>query len=468
MPNIQISKIIITKRARQEIGDDFEQLKESIRLRGLFHPIIVSKSDLELVAGFRRLQCHIALGLEEIEVKYEEDLSPLEKKLIELEENIHKNLTWDEQAELRAEILILEQEIHGKAVRGHESTGRKMADTAESLNISPATLSQDMRLTRALEEVPELRQIGSRRQALKAVDRLEELALLTELARLDAEDGESATSKDQPYLLICGDAIKEMPKVLENETVDLTIFDPPWGIDAHIIASSRGPKGEKISYDDDSADTAINTAFDLLPEIHRVMKPDAHMYMFIGIQFKELYHDFLTNFSEMPLRIQVWKRFMPELTPQLDILEQRVAKIQKKRTWSFHVEIVPLIWVKEGGGFTDFDHKFMPRYETLLFCSKGEKKKLNEVSSNVFEFNRPLNTERIHTQEKPIELIRQFIKISSQPNEIVLDPCAGSFVTAMAATLLGRRSVSIEQDKTAYAKGLQRLTGLLVPDEEVE
>ena len=159
---------------------------------------------------------------------------------------------------------------------------------------------------------------------------------------------------------------------------------------------------------------------------------------------------------------------MPELTDELNILERKVEKIREKRKWSFHVEIVPLIWVKEGGGFTDFDHKFMPRYETILFCSKGEKKKLNEVSSNIFEYNRPLNTERIHTQEKPIGLIRQFIKLSSQPNEIVFDPCAGSFVTAMASTFLGRRSVSIEENKTAYLKGAQRLTGMQVSEEPEE
>ncbi len=468
MPNIEISKIIITKRARKDLGDDFEQLKESIKSRGLFHPIIISKSDLELVAGFRRLQCHIDLDIETIEIKYEEDLSPLEKKIIELEENIHKDLTWDEQAELRAEIHVLQQELHGKATRGHESTGWKLEDTAQDFNVSTSTLSQDMRLVKALEEVPELRKIGSRRQALKAIDRLEEIALLTELARIDAEEDTGAVSKKQPYLLVHGHAVPEIKKRLDDEVVDLTIFDPPWGIDAHIIASSRGPKGDKISYADDTTTTAVDTAFEILPEIHRVMKPDAHMYMFIGIQFKELYHDFLTNFEEMPLRIQVWKRFMPELTDELDIIEAKVEKIRERRTWKFHVEIVPLVWVKEGGGFTDFEHKFMPRYETILFCSKGEKKKLNDVCSNVFEYKRPITTERIHTQEKPVDLIRQFIKVSSQPNEIVLDPCAGSFVTAVAATLLGRRSVSIEKEAAAYAKGMQRLTGLLVDNEEEE
>jgi len=465
MPFIQISKIIITERARKELGDDYEQLKESIRLRGLFHPICISKEDLELVAGYRRLRCHIDLGLEKIEIKYKEDLTPIEKKLIELEENIHKELTWDEKAELRTQIHALQQEVYGKATRGHESTGWGLENTAQDLSVSTATLSQDLRLTRALEQIPELRGVASRRQALKAIDRLEEVALLTALANIDAEEGKDAVSKKQPYLLINGDARKEMPKRIDDEVVDLTIFDPPWGIDSHIIASSRGPKGEKMSYDDDTTTTALAIAFGLLPEIHRVMKPDAHMYMFIGIQYRELYYDFLTNFADFPLRIQTWKHFMPNLAKRLDQLGQEVEELSKKRAWSFHVEMVPLVWVKEGGGFTDFEHKFMPRYESILFCSKGQKKILNEVSSNVFEFRRPITTERIHTQEKPIDLIQKFIKMSSQPNEIVLDPCAGSFVTAVSATLLGRRSISIEKDKTAYVKGLQRVAGLVEAEE---
>ena len=466
MPFIQISKIIITERARKELGDDYEQLKESIRLRGLFHPICISKEDLELVAGYRRLRCHIDLGLEKIEIKYKEDLTPIEKKLIELEENIHKELTWDEKAELRTQIHALQQEVYGKATRGHESTGWGLENTAQDLSVSTATLSQDLRLTRALEQIPELRGVASRRQALKAIDRLEEVALLTALANIDAEEGKDAVSKKQPYLLINGDARKEMPKRIDDEVVDLTIFDPPWGIDSHIIASSRGPKGEKTSYADDTTTTAVTIAFDLLPELHRVMKSDAHMYMFIGIQYRELYYDFLTNFLDFSRHIQVWKLFMPSMSKFLDRLDAQVEELRKLRDWSFHVEEVPLVWVKEGGGYTDFEHKFMPRYESILFCSKSQKKILNEVSSNVFEIKRPLTTERIHSQEKPVELIQRLIKISSQPNEIILDPCAGSFVTAMAATLSGRRSVSIEMDETAYLKGLQRVSGLMMTDED--
>ena len=191
------------------------------------------------------------------------------------------------------------------------------------------------------------------------------------------------------------------------------------------------------------------------------MKEDAHMYMFIGVQYRDYYLDILTNFDTLLKRIDLWKMFFPEADKSLSAFKKEVEKAQKSRDWKFHVEEVPLIWVKEGGGYTDFEHKFMPRYEAVLFCSKGIKKRLNEVTSNVFEIQRPLTTERTHTQEKPLELIQKFIKVSTQPHEIVLDPCAGSFVTTVAATLLHRRSIAIDDDEICYVKGLSRVAGLL-------
>ena len=466
MPKVKVADIIIEDRARVDLGDDYEQLKESIRDRGLINQICINKEDMTLVAGFRRLSCHKDLEIKKIEVKYYEDLTPIEKALLELEENIHKNLTWNEQANLRTKIHLLHQEVHGKAVKGHASNGWGIKDTATLLNISEATLSQDLKLNGIIDTVPDLVNIQSRRQALKAVDRIQEVAILTELAKRDAEDNEDEENHQVPYALHHGDAIKIIKDKLDDEVIDLVIFDPPWGIDIGEIASSRGPKGEKTSYKDDSEGTAIDLAAKLLPELYRVMKEDAHMYMFIGIQYKDFYIDMLTNYTAMETQLRTWKQIFPQWRETITILQNDLKEIQKERTWKFHVEVTPLIWVKEGGGYTDFDHKFMPRYETILFCSKGIKKQFNNAVSNVFEVNRPLTTERIHTQEKPIELIQQFINISSQPNEIVLDPCAGSFVTAIASTLNKRRSISIELDDTCFAKGLARVSGLLEIEED--
>jgi len=303
MPKIAIKDIVIGDRARVEMGDDYEQLRDSIASRGLINPICVHKDNLELVAGFRRLSCHRDLGRKNIEVKYYENLSPLEQKLIELEENIHTELTWNEQSKLRAEIHFLNQQLHGKAVKGHESDGHSLADTAKELNISTATLSQDISLAQATETMPELRKIQSRRQALKALESIQEAAILTELAKRQAEE----SPENRRYHLHHGDAVEYLKEKVEEETIDLVIFDPPWGVDIDRIASSRGPKGEKTSYKDDSEQTAINLIHRILPELYRVMKPDAHMYMFIGVQAKEFYMDILTNYITLERQIEMWR-----------------------------------------------------------------------------------------------------------------------------------------------------------------
>ena len=466
---VSIDKIIVKARARVDMGEDFPQLVESIRLRGQMNPLLLHKKDFQLLAGFRRLTALQQLGHTEAKVRFYEDLTPVDKKIIEVEENIHKTLTWDERAKLYAEIHALQQDEHGKRVKGHKSGGWGLADSAEMLGLSEGNLSKDLTLADALEVLPELGKLSSRRQALKMVDRIQEAAILSEIARRDEEDVTTVGSVSKPYTMHRGDAVKYLKEMVEDETIDLVIFDPPWGVHIHEIASSRGPKGEKTSYKDDSEDTAVNLALNLLPEIHRVMKEDAHMYMFIGVQYRDYYLDILTNFDTLLKRIDLWKTLFPEADKSLSAFKKEVERNQKLRDWKFHVEEVPLIWVKEGGGYTDFEHKFMPRYEAVLFCSKGIKKRLNEVTSNVFEVQRPLTTERTHTQEKPLELIQKFIKVSSQPHEIVLDPCAGSFSTTIAATLMGRRSIAIDNDELCYIKGMNRVKGLLeINDGDVE
>jgi DNA modification methylase len=56
-----------------------------------------------------------------------------------------------------------------------------------------------------------------------------------------------------------------------------------------------------------------------------------------------------------------------------------------------------------------------------------------------------------HPSEKPLGLLRELIESSSRQGELVLDPCAGSGSTGVAAVLLGRRSLLIESHEP-YAR----------------
>ncbi|MDD5272856.1 MAG: DNA methyltransferase [Methylovulum sp.] len=65
--------------------------------------------------------------------------------------------------------------------------------------------------------------------------------------------------------------------------------------------------------------------------------------------------------------------------------------------------------------------------------------------------------ERVHPNEKPLELVQRFIALHTLPGDTVLDPFAGSSTTAIACAKLGRRFICIEKDAQYVAVGKRRL-----------
>lgn len=70
--------------------------------------------------------------------------------------------------------------------------------------------------------------------------------------------------------------------------------------------------------------------------------------------------------------------------------------------------------------------------------------------------------ERIHANQKPIDLPGWFIKTYTQIGDLVLDPTAGSGSTAVVAKMLGRRFVGFETDQKMYAAADKRIRSLVL------
>lgn len=67
---------------------------------------------------------------------------------------------------------------------------------------------------------------------------------------------------------------------------------------------------------------------------------------------------------------------------------------------------------------------------------------------------------RIHITQKPEELIRRLIRVSSNPNDIVVDPFMGSGTTAVAAIQEGRSFIGFEKDMDNYQKSIRRIDNI--------
>ena len=64
-----------------------------------------------------------------------------------------------------------------------------------------------------------------------------------------------------------------------------------------------------------------------------------------------------------------------------------------------------------------------------------------------------------HPAEKPIEMMRHIITISSKPGAVVLDPFAGGGTTLAAAKLEGRQYIGCDLDAQYVQRARQRIEG---------
>ena len=82
---VNISEIKIKRRVRKDLGD-LEPLKDSLRRYGLLNPVTID-SQYNLIAGERRLAAAKAIGWTSINAVIINNVSPLTKLELELEEN---------------------------------------------------------------------------------------------------------------------------------------------------------------------------------------------------------------------------------------------------------------------------------------------------------------------------------------------------------------------------------------------
>lgn len=66
-----------------------------------------------------------------------------------------------------------------------------------------------------------------------------------------------------------------------------------------------------------------------------------------------------------------------------------------------------------------------------------------------------------HPTQKPIDLMAQIVKLTSQPGDVVLDPFMGSGAIGQSTLLLGRRFIGIEQKQEYYDMAEKNINAIL-------
>jgi len=120
-----------------------------------------------------------------------------------------------------------------------------------------------------------------------------------------------------------------------------------------------------------------------------------------------------------------------------------------------------MIWDKEWIGPAG-PRQLRPTYEVVLFAGMPDAKIDNRSASDIYRCRWMAGNSKTtaHAAEKPVDVMRHLIRLTTNPGDTVLDCFMGSGTTGEAAHLEGRRFIGIEREHE-YFHGIAvpRVTG---------
>jgi len=221
------------------------------------------------------------------------------------------------------------------------------------------------------------------------------------------------------YNMDCMDGMKQ----IEDNSIDLVLTDPPYNIlnYENIISSSNKKVIRNVDFDKPKLN--INQ---LMLEINRVLKDGGTFYIFCADRQLGKYISCCINGLKYSNTL-IW-------------YDTQGHPSMRKRAFTNHSQYIAY-------GHKEIDVKY-------TFNWLGEKKMGNVLCHNgctSFEYGkvrRGIVGEWLgHPTQKPVVLIRRLIKISSNPQDIVLDPFIGVGTTVQGCKELNRNFIGFEISK---------------------
>ena len=109
-------------------------------------------------------------------------------------------------------------------------------------------------------------------------------------------------------------------------------------------------------------------------------------------------------------------------------------------------------WVKLGSTPQFSGDRPATGFEAVTICHPKGRKRWNgggkhAVWTHPIVLDRGRTGARLHTTQKPHELMQELVGLFTDEGETILDPFAGSGTTLVAARMLGRKSIGIEESE---------------------
>jgi len=217
--------------------------------------------------------------------------------------------------------------------------------------------------------------------------------------------------------IIHGDCLEEMMDIDEN-SIDAIITDPPF---LHIKGGMKSKRINTGSYKSDSYVNKEMRDFD-----------EKQIYEFLYLAKRIIKDSFNGYFFCSKLQIISYLKWAKEnkLNSDLLIWDRDKHSMISTKFYTSNIDYVVRIYGK----------------------GRALNKVVNELGKGDVSYYKKIQTykhpkESGHETEKPVELIKKYIILSSNEGDLVLDPFAGSGTTGIACKNLNRNFILIEKEQ---------------------
>jgi site-specific DNA-methyltransferase (adenine-specific) len=199
-------------------------------------------------------------------------------------------------------------------------------------------------------------------------------------------------------------------ETLPNNSIDIVITDPPYGISYKSNRSKFDDAITKRGLLNDGADEAFTLLDKTCEVLSRKCAENSHLYFFCS-----------------------WSVFSQ--------FEKIIAEYFTIKT--------PIVWDKGNKGSGDLENDWGNQTEIIIFCIQG-KKTINYRRGNILSVPRLHSSKMVHPTQKPIELINELLDVSYFKGDFIVDPFMGSGATIHACNAKSIRALGVELDNEMF------------------
>jgi len=256
-------------------------------------------------------------------------------------------------------------------------------------------------------------------------------------------------------IIICGDTLKELKK-LPNDSVDLIFADPPyWMRVGGVLKRVEGTEFDGCNDHWDNQFTTLKDYNDFtenwLLECRRVLKKNGSIWVIGSMQCIYSIGSIMQNLGFWLINDVIWHKKNP--TP--NFMGTRLNNSHETLIWATKTEKSKFTFNYKTAKELNVDN-----VEEKKFLS-GERKQMGSVwKISVCQGEERLKNKdgkKLHSTQKPEEILRRVIAISSKLEDIVLDPFGGTMTTGVVAKKMGRKYIMIEREKDYCFFGQERI-----------